>query len=307
MVKGIKRIAPGIWLGILLGAATAGATPPPDTLPSRVAQLEAAAAAVQEQLDSINAAISKLQADLGTEVVTREAQVNQLDGRVTTNESAISENAAHIADHEARITTNESDINANSTLIDDNTNRISALKPSISVKANGTRIGTYVTTISDPSAGRQREVLVMSDSGYIFSICLNSLHCGDTKNEGDLMWPDVGDTVGIGYTTVDCTGQGYLLESQINHFPGVGNLVRGSGYVFDNNGSIYYSPIDNQPIQELGSLRVRSSTGVKGGSCGGPGSSSFSGQLLYPVFPNDPAVTDVSSSSFALPLSLGFN
>jgi len=50
----IQKVSLGIGLGILLGIPMAYAAPPPDTLPGRVAELEAAAVAVQAELDSIN-------------------------------------------------------------------------------------------------------------------------------------------------------------------------------------------------------------------------------------------------------------
>ena len=156
-----KRALLGIyWMTALFSVATVQAKPPTKELENRVAELEATAVAVQAELDSINATIDQLQTELAAEAATREDQVNQLDGRITTNESDISENSTTIANHEARISTNESDIVANSTLIDDNTNRINALKPSISVRANGTRIGTYLTTIEDSSVGRQEQSLL---------------------------------------------------------------------------------------------------------------------------------------------------
>ena len=159
---------------------------------------------------------------LGIPTIHAASPIKALESRVTENEADISANSALIADHEARITTNGSDINANSVLIDDNTIRINALRPSVSVRANGERIGTYLITNEDPSGGQPNQVTVMNDSEYIFSICL--VGCGGTKNEGDLMWPNTNAATLIVYTTVDCTGQEYLLESQIELINGLGSV-----------------------------------------------------------------------------------
>ena len=221
--------------------------------------------------------------DLNTRVNKLEADVNQLDSRVTTNES---------------------DINANCTLIDDNTNRINALRPSVSVRADGVRIGTYLTTIEDASSGVPRDVMVMNDDEHLFRICIATGECGN-KLEGELMPPEqrrFGDI--IAYTSTDCSGQGYLLEQQLETISGLGSLLKGSGYVFNTGGGIYYLPINSQPIEDKGSVTVRAVRFVDSFLCNPPGT--YPRGLLYPVFPNDPAVTGVSTSSFALPLSLGF-
>jgi len=239
---------------------------------------------------------------LGIPTIHAASPIKALESRVTENEADISANSALIADHEARITTNGSDINANSVLIDDNTIRINALRPSVSVRANGERIGTYLTTIDSGSNTRPTQVTVMNDNEYLFNICLDTGEC-DTTNEGGLMPPTNGQFANIFvYRSADCSGQAYFMEQELVDIQGLGSLLKGSGYVFDTAGGIYYLPINTTPIRD----EVLSSKPVGGNICGDPPSIPQR-PMLYAVFPNDdPSVTGVSTSSFALPLSLGF-
>lgn len=233
------------------------------------------------------------------------AAVDDNDSRITanaeninTNVSAIAQNTLGIANHESRITANEA--------------AIAAVRQGISVYANGTRLGAYITLSNggnwpNPSDQIPSYIWIMSDKGYLFPV----VYWGGWSGNAPSLYAPYSATPGTQYLTLpnlyyaatDCSGQAYIKDEELYYIIGTGFLSIG-GTVFrhwDNTTATQgamYLPKSSSVV----SLTYASYANV-GGAC--TVSSSVANARV--VYPNDPAITAVASEvNYQGPITLGY-
>ena len=135
----------------------------------------------------------------------------------------------------------------------------------IVVKANGIELGSYI--------GRHGSVVdVLNSNGYIIPIRYDQIYTASG------LWDIV-------YATTDCTGPAYTYN-----FP-VGTIISNK---FD--GQLYYVGKNASPTD----VTIGSYVDTETGQC----LTATQTNTFYPLTPNDPSVTGVSSATFSLPLTI---
>lgn len=137
----------------------------------------------------------------------------------------------------------------------------------IVVKVNGNELGTYV--------GRHGSTIdVLNANGYIIPVRFDQIFTAAGA------WDIV-------YETTDCTGAAYTYN-----YP--------AGTILSNrmDGQLYYVTKNAVPV----SLTIGSNVDTASGQC--VAISPSSSDTFYPLTLNDPLITGVSSSTFALPITI---
>ncbi|MGO9611696.1 MAG: hypothetical protein ACLPX5_01490 [Dissulfurispiraceae bacterium] len=140
------------------------------------------------------------------------------------------------------------------------------------VKSNGVEIGTFMGFV-------QYWAIVLSSQGYWFLV---------TERDGSVWQPGGGVT----YQSNDCTGSAYLNYDIVPWA-----FMRGSVYLIQtmSGPSLFYISHNATYIALGPPLSVGWGTTCNAGG---------SGYYGYPLTPNDPTVTGVSSSSFVPPFTI---
>jgi hypothetical protein len=146
------------------------------------------------------------------------------------------------------------------------------------VKANGVVIGKTMESLD----GIYDWVSVVTDRGYVFNLAL----------DGEMQWLQIYSY----YSTTDCSGDLYVMANGI----GRGRVIM--PYQAEN---LYFVP-RNAQFQKGISIRGYRASLSPSSSCT---AYDYTGALkeyffTKEVFPNDPAITGVSSSSFQLPITV---
>ena len=154
----------------------------------------------------------------------------------------------------------------------------------IFVKSHGIKVGVAGMAF-DEDYDDNDVILGLSFSGYKFGVYLASGQLYDIP-EGTVVYTGSG-CGGISYTT---TGNNRTIdENQGLVFPSPWSGDPNNSYYIPSGSSArsvsYLSYLDSAGCQNLGSA---------------------SSAIAYPVLPNDPTVTGVSNSPFALPITTGF-
>ena len=183
-------------------------------------------------------------------------------------ENSINDHATDIADNAADIAANAAGIAANT----------AALNSPTSVKwlENGQVVGSFING-STLLTFEDYEVRWESSNGRI-----------STVPDGYLF-----------YLQLDCQGQAYVRETSF-----IGTFIGDCGAVVSSTFSgdpirLYYWDADSTLIVNQTFLSTLSE------ASGGCSNSDNVGVNAYPVYPNDPAVTGVSSEFFTLPMRIG--
>ena len=208
----------------------------------------------------------------------RASEVNEnfsaVETAVDDNDSRISSNANAVAG----IATNDTAISGNTTAIADNSAAIQANSALglIVLDGNDVEIGQLLTI-----GFENRSLKIITPEGYIQRLSTGAGIVGGTFDPGTLQ-----------FASTDCTGTAY--SSDRNAFGGF--VV--SLYDLTGVPSLYYVDKASPPVINF-SIASASSSG--GCVTFGP---SVPIQGLFPVIPNSPTVTGISTDSYQLPLKI---
>ena len=181
---------------------------------------------------------------------------------------------------EASVDDNAANISANATNIQTNTDAIAAssLGGGITVFAQGVSIGRLVSGVQNTD-----QMTIVSDAGFVYIMSTRSANTY------------LGPSVVVYFSELDCTGAAYVRDrAGIGAWSmDVGNVVRSDG---GTPVSAYYTPRGSAQV-----LGTPYASFAQNNSCtNGSGTHS-----LFAVFPNDEAITGVSSVAPSGPFTIG--
>jgi hypothetical protein len=215
-------------------------------------------------LSSIAVAQTQVPNDFQAGTPARAADVN---ANFDALENAINGHASDIADNAANIATNAAGIAANTAALSNPT--------AVRWLANGQVVGTFL---------HNNALLTFEDYEVRWEYSSGQI---STVGDGYLFYLDT-----------DCQGQAYARETIL-----IGNFI-------GNGGAVVSSPFSGDPIRlyywDADSTLIVNQTFLStlSEANGGCSNSDNVGVDAYPVDPNDPAVTGVSSEFFDLPMRI---
>jgi hypothetical protein len=215
----------------------------------------------------------------------RAAEVNEnftaVEASVDDNAADIAANATDIATNAADVVVTNTNVQANTSAVQSNTSAIAAISISggAIVYSQGTAIGQFLTIAGNADA----PLAVLSDKGFIYSI--NALE----HPNGYL-----GIKQPVYFAETNCTGAAYVQDTN------AGRWAAALGSVFRPDpgapATAYYTQRGGLLMSvTFASLANNDQCYVDDGGTG----------LLFAAFPNDEAVTGVSDTAPALPLTIG--